>query len=63
MSYWRTTRIEMPFAGDTRFPDSIPLDRWTVVSEVRQTYRERKSGRDVLCCFLQYEQENPQPLR
>ena len=53
----------MPFAGDTRFPDSIPLDRWTVVSEVRQTYRERKSGRDVLCRFLQYEQDNPRPLR
>lgn len=57
------TRIEMPFAGDTRFPESIPLDRWTVVSEVQQTYRERKSGRDVLCRFLQYEQDNPLPLR
>ena len=57
------TRIEMPFAGDTRFPESIPLDRWKVISEVQQTYRERKSGRDVLCRFLQYEQDNPRPLR
>lgn len=57
------TRIEMPLAGDTRFPESIPLDRWRVVSEVRKTYRERKSGREVLCRFLQYEQENPRPLR
>ena len=57
------TRIEMPFAGDASFPDSIPLDRWKVVSEVQQTYRERKSGRDVLCRFLQYEQDNPLPLR
>ena len=57
------TRIEMPFAGDTRFPESIPLDRWTVVSEVQRTYRERKSGRDVLCRFLQYEQDTPRQLR
>ncbi len=56
------TRIEMPFAGDTRFPENIPLDRWRVVSEVRQTYRERKSGRDVVCRFLQYEQDDPRPL-
>lgn len=56
------TRIEMPFAGDTCFPASIPLDQWRVVSEVRQTYRERKCGRDVLCRFLQYEQDNPRPL-
>ena len=54
---------QMPFAGDTRFPESIPLDRWKVISEVQQTYRERKSGCDVLCRFLQYEQENPQLLR
>ena len=57
------TRIEMPFAGDTLFPESIPLAAWHLVSEERQTYRERKSGRDVLCRFLQYEQDNPRPLR
>jgi dihydrofolate reductase len=56
------TRIEMAFAGDARFPESIPLDRWRVISEVEKTYRERKSGLDVVCRFLQYEQDNPRPL-
>lgn len=46
------TRIGMPFAGDTLFPESIPLERWTVISDVRKTYRERKSGREVECRFL-----------
>jgi len=57
------TRIEMPFAGDARFPEGIPLDRWRVISEVEKTYRERKSGLGVVCRFLQYEQDNPRPLR
>jgi dihydrofolate reductase len=56
------TRIEMPCAGDTRFPDSIPLERWTLVSEVRETFRERRSGHDVVCRFQQYEQADPRPL-
>jgi dihydrofolate reductase len=56
------TRIEMPFAGDTLFPDSIPLDQWQVVSEERKILRERKSGREVLCRFMQYEQKLPRSL-
>jgi dihydrofolate reductase len=56
------TRIGMPFAGDTLFPASIPLERWTVISDVRQTYRERKSGSVVECRFLQYEQPHPRRL-
>ena len=57
------TRIEMPLAGDTLFPDTIPLDRWREISEVKKVYRERKSGLDVVCRFLVYEQDNPRPLR
>ena len=57
------TRIEMPLAGDTLFPETIPLDRWRVISELQAVYRERKSGLDVTCRFLQYEQDNPRPLR
>ena len=56
------TRIGMPFAGDTLFPESIPLERWRVISDVRKTYRERKSGREVECRFLQYEQPHPRQL-
>ena len=56
------TRIERAFDGDMRFPDDIPLARWRVVSEVCQTYRERKSGHDVVCRFLEYEQAEPRPL-
>ena len=57
------TRIEMSFPGDTLFPEHILLDRWQLVSEVQKVYRERKSGRDVLCRFLQYEQDGPRCLR
>ena len=57
------TRIEMPFAGDTVFPESIPLAAWQLVSESRQTYRERKTGEDVLCRFLQFVQPEPKELR
>lgn len=56
------TRIEMPFDGDTLFPESIPLAEWSVVSEVHQTYREHKTGQRVLCRFLQYEQSSPLAL-
>jgi dihydrofolate reductase len=56
------TRIEMPFAGDTLFPANIPLETWSIVHEEQRIYRERKSGQDVLCRFLQYEQQNPLPL-
>jgi dihydrofolate reductase len=56
------TRIEMPFAGDTLFPAEIPLAAWDLVSEVTQRYRERNSGQDVTCRFLQYEQRQPRSL-
>ncbi len=52
------TRIDLPCTGDTLFPD-IPLDQWRVVSDVTETYLERKSGRQVACRFLQYEQDEP----
>lgn len=56
------TRIEQPFAGDTLFPESIPLAQWSVVSEIKKTYLERKTGQLVLCRFLQYEQAAPLAL-
>ncbi|WP_412480531.1 dihydrofolate reductase [Azonexus sp. IMCC34839] len=55
------TRIDLPCAGDTLFPE-IPLGQWRVVSDVTETYQERKSGCQVACRFLQYEQENPTRL-
>jgi dihydrofolate reductase len=56
------TRIDRPFAGDTRFPAEIPLTSWTVVAEKVAVYRERHSGQDVVCRFLQYEQASPRAL-
>lgn len=53
------TRIDRPFDGDTLFPESIPLEDWVLVSDLAQTYRERKSNADVVCHFLQYEQQKP----
>jgi dihydrofolate reductase len=53
------TRIEMPFAGDTLFPASIPLADWRVLSDEGHVYVERKSGRPVMCRFLQYDQDKP----
>ncbi len=56
------TRIEQTFAGDMRFPAEIPLADWPVYEESQRTFRENKTGRDVLCRFLQYRQPNPRPL-
>jgi len=56
------TRIGLPFAGDTLFPESIPLARWTVIGDVCKTFVERKSGREVECRFLQYAQPHPRQL-
>ncbi len=53
------TRIEREFAGDTLFPDVIPLADWSVLSERVESYLERKSGEPVACRFIQYEQANP----
>lgn len=56
------TRIERAFDGDSRFPESIPLDQWVLASEVRKTYLERKTGAVVVCRFMQYVQHNPRRL-
>lgn len=56
------TRIEADFDGDTRFPDSIPLDRWSLVAEDEKMLPERKTGQDVLCRFRIYEQSAPRPV-
>ena len=56
------TRLSLPFAGDTPLPASIAFDHCRIVSDFSATYRERKSGSDVTCRFLQYQQDNPRPL-
>lgn len=56
------TRIERDFAGDTRFPDEIPLASWHLLDERVEHYLEKKSGTVVACRFLQYEQATPLPL-
>ena len=56
------TRIEMSFAGDMCFPESVRLDPSMLVSETEQTYLERKTGQPVRCRFLCYEQAVPRPL-
>lgn len=56
------TRIERAFAGDANFPETIPLERWQQISEVRKTYVERKTGEPVECRFLQYVQKHPRTL-
>jgi len=56
------TRIEKFFAGDTPLSESIPFDRWRVVSDISKTYRERRTGIDVVCRFMEYEQDNPKAL-
>lgn len=56
------TRIEMPFAGDTLFPETIPLADWRVVSDERRLYPERTTGQRVSCRFIVYEQPMPRPL-
>ena len=57
--YFYLTRIERDFAGDTRFPEEIPLASWQLRSERVEHYRERKGGTVVACRFLLYEQDNP----
>ena len=56
------TRIEASFPGDTPLPASIPFVRWRVVNETSQTYRERRTGVDVLCRFIEYAQDDPRAL-
>lgn len=53
------TRIEADFAGDTQFPDSIPLAGWQVAAETSRLLPERRSGREVLCRFIDYRPLQP----
>jgi len=56
------TRIDMPFAGDTVFPESVPLASWPLIGETAKRLRERRSGCEVWCRFQIYEQPQPRPL-
>lgn len=60
--YFYLTRIERAFAGDTLFPEGIPLGDWRIVDERTETYVERRSGELVRCRFLRYEQPHSRPL-
>lgn len=60
--YFYLTRIERDFAGDVRFPDTIPLADWRLISERRERYVERKSGAPVDCRFQVLEQPQYLPL-
>lgn len=56
------TRIEQSYVGDSFFPAGIPLDDWPVVDQSIRVLRERGSGREVVCRFMQYAQVNPRCL-
>ncbi|MDD2744071.1 MAG: dihydrofolate reductase [Rhodocyclaceae bacterium] len=56
------TRIEGEFEGDTKFPESVPLDQWTVVSDEKKTFMERQSSTPVTCRFMEYRQQLPRFL-
>jgi dihydrofolate reductase len=56
------TLIEGEFEGDTRFPESIPLDSMTLVSVEERAYIDRRSGKQVNCRFMEYRQYSPQRL-
>lgn len=56
------TRIEQSYVGDSFFPAEIPLGDWEIVDESIRRLRERGSGREVVCRFMQYAQANPRPL-
>jgi dihydrofolate reductase len=53
------TQIERAFAGDTLFPQDIPLDQWQVISDEKKMLLEKSSNQLVACRFLQYEQAEP----
>ncbi|MDR0776938.1 MAG: dihydrofolate reductase [Azonexus sp.] len=56
------TRIDRPFAGDTLFPESVPLASWPLLSETVKHLRERRGGGEVMCRFQIYEQPQPRLL-
>ena len=60
--YFFLTRIERDCVGDTLFPADIPWQDWSLLSERRETYLDRKSGEQVLCRFMKYEQRAPQKI-
>lgn len=62
LRYFYLTRIEQDFFGDSRFPASIPLDQWNIVSETSRLLIERHSSVPVRCRFLCYEQPAPKKL-
>jgi dihydrofolate reductase len=56
------TRIEQAFSGDSLFPAEIPLDDWPVHEASVKVFRERRTGQEVACHFMQYRQPYPRPL-
>ena len=60
--YFYLTRIDRDFAGDTLFPEDVPVDAWPIVAAHEAMLAEHKTGELVRCCFLKYEQPNPRPL-
>jgi dihydrofolate reductase len=56
------TRIEQAFSGDSLFPAEIPLEDWPVHEVSVKVFRERRTGQEVTCHFMQYRQPNPRPL-
>lgn len=56
------TRIEQSFAGDTLFPETIPLDGWQLHAESVRLLHENLSNREVACRFLEYRQPHPRPV-
>ena len=56
------TRIEQSFHGDSQFPEAIPLDQWAIISDEKKTYLEQKTGKPVVCRFMQYQQRQPRVL-
>ena len=56
------TRIGQAYAGDTLFPETIPLDEWPLHAESVRLLHENLSNQEVACRFLEYRQPNPQPV-
>lgn len=50
------TRIDRDYSGDTLFPGEIPLLQWSLVDREEKMLLDRKTGENVKCVFMQYEQ-------
>ena len=57
------TRIGRSFAGDTRFPESVSFEHWTVQQDEERTFRERTTGESIVCRFQLYVQNSPKKLK